>query len=140
MLQSGHYSRLLPPLRHLGVRVLTREENELLTKTGPGTPMGEVMRRYWLPAFLSDELPEPDCAPVKVRLLGEELVGFRDSSGQVGLLDEYCSHRRASLFLGRNEEGGLRCIYHGWKYDVEGKVLDTPVEPENSMIRHHVRQ
>jgi phthalate 4,5-dioxygenase len=123
-----------------GVAVLTREENELLTKTGPGTPMGEVMRRYWLPALLADELPAPDCPPVKVRLLGEELVAFRDSEGRVGLLDEFCAHRRASLFLGRNEECGLRCIYHGWKFDVEGRILDTPVEPEQSNIRHHVRQ
>jgi nitrite reductase/ring-hydroxylating ferredoxin subunit len=120
--------------------VLTREENELLTRTGPGTPMGEVMRRYWLPALLADELPAPDCPPVRVRLLGEDLVAFRDSDGRVGLLDEYCAHRRASLFFGRNEECGLRCIYHGWKYDVEGRIVDTPVEPENSMIRHHVRQ
>jgi phthalate 4,5-dioxygenase len=123
-----------------GVAVLTREENEMLTRTGPGTPMGQVMRRYWLPALLADELPAPDCAPVKVRLLGEDLVAFRDSEGQVGLLDEFCAHRRASLFLGRNEECGLRCIYHGWKYDVEGRILDTPVEPEQSNIRHHVRQ
>jgi nitrite reductase/ring-hydroxylating ferredoxin subunit len=120
--------------------LLTREENELLIRTGPGTPMGEVMRRYWLPALLADELPAPDCPPVRVRLLGEDLVAFRDSNGRVGLLDEYCAHRRASLFFGRNEEGGLRCIYHGWKYDVEGCILDTPVEPDNSMIRHHVRQ
>ena len=120
--------------------MLTREENELLTRTGPGTPMGEVMRRYWLPALLSDELAAPDCPPVRVRLLGEDLVAFRDSEGRVGLLDEFCAHRRASLFFGRNEECGLRCIYHGWKYDVEGRIVDTPVEPENSMIRHHVRQ
>jgi len=102
--------------------------------------MGALMRRYWLPALLSDELPDPDCPPVRVLLLGEELVAFRDSDGRVGLLDEYCSHRRASLFFGRNEECGLRCIYHGWKFDVDGKVLDTPVEPENSMLRHTVRQ
>ena len=120
--------------------MLTREENELLTRTGPGTLMGAVMRRYWLPALLADELPEPDCPPVRVRLLGEDLVAFRDSEGRVGLLDEFCAHRRASLFFGRNEECGLRCIYHGWKYDVEGRVVDTPVEPVESMIRHHVRQ
>ncbi len=120
--------------------MLTPEENDLLTRTGPGTPMGQVMRRYWLPALLSDELPAPDCPPVRVKLLGEDLVAFRDSNGRVGLLDEYCTHRRASLFFGRNEECGLRCIYHGWKYDVDGRILETPVEPETSMIRHHVRQ
>src|SRR4051812_38351407 len=120
--------------------MMTRQDNDRLTRTGPGTPMGALMRRYWLPALLSDELPDPDCPPVRVLLLGEELVAFRDSDGRVGLLDEYCSHRRASLFFGRNEECGLRCIYHGWKFDVDGKVLDTPVEPENSMLRHTVRQ
>jgi phenylpropionate dioxygenase-like ring-hydroxylating dioxygenase large terminal subunit len=98
------------------------------------------MRRYWLPALLGDELPEPDCAPVRVKLLGEDLVAFRDSDGRVGLLDEFCAHRNASLFFGRNEECGLRCIYHGWKYDVDGRIVDTPVEPEDSNIRHHVRQ
>ena len=102
--------------------------------------MGQVMRRYWLPALLAEELPTPDCPPVRVKLLGEDLVAFRDSNGRVGLLDEYCTHRRASLFFGRNEDCGIRCIYHGWKYDVDGRILDTPVEPENSMIRHHVRQ
>ena len=80
--------------------------------------MGEVMRRYWIPAALSSELPEPDGAPVRVKLLGERLVAFRDTHGRIGILDEFCAHRRASLFLGRNEESGLRCVYHGWKYDV----------------------
>lgn len=119
--------------------MLTQEENERLTRVGPGSPMGELLRRYWLPALLSRELPEPDCAPVRVRLLGEDLVGFRDSDGRVGLLAEHCSHRRASLFYGRNEECGLRCIYHGWKYDVDGNILDTPAEPPESMLRHHVK-
>src|SRR6266487_6856387 len=102
---------------------LTREENELLSRVGPGTPMGEFFRRYWIPACLSDEIPEPDCPPARVRLLGEDLVAIRDTSGRAGLLSEYCSHRLASLFYGRNEEGGLRCIYHGWKYDVDGRLL-----------------
>lgn len=89
---------------------------------------------------MSRELPEPDCSPVGVRLLGEDLVAFRDSNGRVGLLDEHCAHRRASIFYERNEECGLRCIYHGWKYDVEGNILDTPAEPAESMIKHHIKQ
>src|SRR5688572_24987439 len=120
--------------------MLSREDNALLTRVERGTPMGTTLRRYWIPALLARELPEPDCAPVRVRLLGEDLIAFRDTQGRIGLLDEYCPHRRASLFFGRNEECGLRCIYHGWKYDVDGRILETPVEPEQSMIRHHVRQ
>ena len=99
--------------------MLPREENDLITLVGPGTPLNTVMRSYWLPALLSQEIPEPDCAPVRVRLLGEDLVAFRDSQGRVGLLDEHCPHRGTSLFFGRNEECGLRCIYHGWKYGRE---------------------
>lgn len=118
--------------------MLSREENELLTRTGPGAPMGELLRRYWIPALLSEEIPEPDCPPVRVRLLGEDLVAFRDSTGRVGLLDEHCSHRGTSLFYGRNEECGLRCIYHGWKYDVEGNVIDTPAEPADSTLKYKV--
>ncbi len=120
--------------------MLTTEENELLTRVGPGTPMGNVFRRYWIMAGISREIPEPDSPPVRVRLLGEDLVMFRDTSGRVGLIAEKCAHRRASLFYGRNEEGGLRCIYHGWKYDTAGRILDTPAEPAESMIRHHVTQ
>jgi phenylpropionate dioxygenase-like ring-hydroxylating dioxygenase large terminal subunit len=119
--------------------MLSKEENELLCRVGPGAPMGDVFRRYWLPAVRSIDLPAPDCPPVRVRLLGEDLVAFRDSNGRVGLLAEKCSHRRASLFYGRNEECGLRCIYHGWKYDVDGNILDTPAEPAESMIKHHVK-
>jgi phenylpropionate dioxygenase-like ring-hydroxylating dioxygenase large terminal subunit len=119
--------------------MLTREENDLLTHVGPGTPMGEVFRRYWIVAGISREIPEPDCPPVRVRLLGEDLVMFRDSDGRIGLVAEKCPHRRASLFYGRNEECGLRCVYHGWKFDVAGDILETPVEPINSMIRHHVK-
>ena len=117
----------------------TAAENEMLTRVGPGTPMGELFRRYWIPAVLSEEVPEPDCPPVRTKLLCEDLVAFRDSSGRVGLLAENCAHRRASLFYGRNEEGGLRCIYHGWKYGVDGTILDTPPEPEESMIKHHTK-
>ena len=118
--------------------MLFTEENELLTRTGPGTPMGEMIRRYWIPALLSEELPEPDCAPVRVRLLGEDLVAFRDSKGRIGLLDEHCSHRGTSLFYGRNEDCGLRCIYHGWKYDIEGNVIETPAEPPGSTLKNKV--
>jgi phthalate 4,5-dioxygenase oxygenase subunit len=119
--------------------VLTREENELLTRVGPGTPMGTLMRRYWLPALLSSEL-EADGEPKQIKLLGERLVAFRDTSGAVGLLDENCPHRGASLAYGRNEECGLRCIYHGWKVDVHGNIVDTPSEPEDSTFRHRIQQ
>ena len=98
------------------------------------------MRRYWIPALLSEEIPEPDSPPVRVRLLGEDLVAFRDSQGRVGLLDEHCAHRGTSLFFGRNEECGLRCIYHGWKYDVDGNVLETPAEPAGSTLKDKVHQ
>ena len=116
--------------------MLTREDNELLTRIGRGTPMGEMIRRHWVPACLSEELPAPDCDPLRVRLLGEDLVAFRDTSGRVGLMDEHCPHRGASLFFGRNEEGGLRCLYHGWKMDADGTVLDTPCEPFTRRLRH----
>ena len=109
--------------------MLSKEVNELLCRVGPGTPMGETLRRYWLPACLSAELPEPDGAPARVKLLGESLVAFRDTSGRIGLVDDFCPHRGASLWLGRNEAGGLRCIYHGWKFDVGGSCLDQMNEP-----------
>ncbi len=92
--------------------------------------MGETLRRYWIPALLDWELPEPDCAPVRLRLLGEDLVAFRCSSGRIGVLDEYCPHRRTSLWLGRNEEDGLRCVYHGWKFDITGQCVDQMNEPQ----------
>jgi len=119
--------------------MLSREENEILTRVGASTPMGELMRRYWIPALLSEEIPAPDCPPVRVRLLGEDLVAFRDSQGRVGLLGEHCAHRGSSLFFGRNEECGLRCVYHGWKYDVDGNVLDTPAEPAASDFKKKLR-
>ena len=100
--------------------MLTKERNDLITQTGPGTPMGDVFRCYWHPALLADELPEPDCAPVRVELLSEKLIAFRDTKGRLGLMDEMCAHRRTSLWFGRNEENGLRCPYHGWQYDVTG--------------------
>ncbi|MPZ15034.1 MAG: Rieske 2Fe-2S domain-containing protein [Chloroflexi bacterium] len=119
--------------------MVSREAYELLTRVGSGTPMGELIRRFWVPACLSEELPEPDCDPIRLRLLGEDYVAFRDSDGRVGVMDEHCPHRGASLFLGRNEEGGLRCLYHGWKMDVHGNVLETPCEPAESRIRFHVK-
>ena len=115
--------------------MLRPDENERLVRVGPGTPAGELFRRYWPPACLSSELPEADGAPVRVRLLGEDLVAFRDSGARVGLLDAYCRHRRAPLFFGRNEECGLRCVYHGWKFDVDGRCVDMPSEPADSPLK-----
>ena len=106
--------------------MLTKEANELLTRVSPGTPMGKVFRRFWLPALLVEELEMPDSPPVRLRLLCEDLVAFRDTSGRVGIIEAYCSHRLAPLFFGRNEENGLRCAYHGWKFDVEGNCIDMP--------------
>jgi phenylpropionate dioxygenase-like ring-hydroxylating dioxygenase large terminal subunit len=117
---------------------ISKELNEKLTRIGPGTPMGEVFRRYWIPACLAEELPEPDGPPIRVRLLGEDLVAFRDTAGDVGLLDAYCAHRRAPLFFGRNEECGLRCVYHGWKFDTLGNCVDMPSEPPYSKFRLRV--
>ncbi len=119
--------------------MLSGEENELLTRVGPGTPMGELLRYYWIPALLSEEISSPDCAPVQVGLLGEKLVAFRDSKGKIGLLGEHCLHRGTSLFYGRNEDCGLRCIYHGWKYDVDGRIVDTPAEPPDSDFKAKIR-
>ncbi|MBI3514561.1 MAG: Rieske 2Fe-2S domain-containing protein [Proteobacteria bacterium] len=118
--------------------MLSREDNELLTRVGAGTPMGDTLRLYWLPALIASEVAEPDGPPVRVRLLGEDLVAFRDSDGRIGLLDEFCPHRRASLFFGRNEECGLRCVYHGWKFDVQGRCIDQMNEPADSQFGHKV--
>jgi phthalate 4,5-dioxygenase oxygenase subunit len=120
--------------------MLSVEENRLITQVGAGTPMGTLFRRYWLPAMLSSELPEADCPPVRLRLLGEDLVAFRATSGRVGVLDTYCPHRNANLFWGRNEEEGLRCVYHGWKFDVDGACIDMPSEPPTSRYNEKVRQ
>jgi phthalate 4,5-dioxygenase oxygenase subunit len=119
--------------------MISHEENRALTQTGAATPMGDLFRRYWLPALLATELPAPDCAPVRVQLLGEKLVGFRDSLGRLGLIDEFCAHRGVSLWFGRNEECGLRCPYHGWKYDVTGQCVDLPSEGENGPLRPRIR-
>ena len=115
------------------------DKNAYLTAVGPGTPMGRLIRSYWIPLLHSHELAEPDGAPVRIRLLGESLVAFRDTSGRVGLLDHHCPHRRASLFYGRNEQGGLRCAYHGWKFAVDGQCLDMPNEPASCPLQRKVR-
>jgi len=112
--------------------MLRKEQNDLLTQTGPGTPMGQLFRCSWVPALLAEELPENDCPPVRVKLLSERLLAFRDSDGRLGLIDEFCAHRGVSLWFGRNEEKGLRCPYHGWKYDVTGQCVDVPSEPAES--------
>jgi phthalate 4,5-dioxygenase len=119
--------------------VLSQQDNELLCRVGPGTAMGDLMRQYWLPAMRSDELPAPDCPPLRVRLLGEDLIAFRVTSGNVGLIANSCPHRGASLFFGRNEEEGLRCVYHGWKFDVAGSCVDMPSEPAESNFKSKVR-
>jgi phenylpropionate dioxygenase-like ring-hydroxylating dioxygenase large terminal subunit len=119
--------------------MLTREENELVSRVGRGSPMGDLMRHYWMPALLSSELPSPDSDPVRVMLLGEQLIAFRDSSNNVGLIQNNCPHRGASLFFGRNEESGLRCVYHGWKFDVHGSCVDMPNEPAESDFRSKVK-
>ena len=105
--------------------MLTREENELLCRVEGDAPMGRLIRRHWMPALLAEEIPGPDSDPVPLRLLGEDLVAFRDTDGRVGVMDRYCPHRRASLVFGRNEDCGLRCLYHGWKVDVEGNEAAT---------------
>lgn len=115
--------------------MLRPEDNEKITRVGPGTPGGEFLRRYWQPFLLSSELPERDGAPLRVRLLGEDLIAFRDSDGQVGLIDAYCPHRRAPMFFGRNEECGMRCVYHGWKFDRHGDCVDMPSEPAGTPLQ-----
>ncbi len=119
--------------------MLRPEDNERLVRVGPGTPGGALLRRYWMPAALSAELPEPDGAPLRVRLLGEDLIAFRDSAGAVGLVDAYCPHRRAPMFFGRNEECGLRCVYHGWKFDRNGECTDMPSEPAGTPLQAKVK-
>src|SRR5678815_4151933 len=119
--------------------MLSREDNELVSRTGPGTPMGEFMRQYWIPAMLSSEVPGPDSDPVRILLLNEKLIAFRDTNGQVGLIQNHCPHRGASLFFGRNEEAGLRCVYHGWKFDVAGNCVDMPNEPAESDFKSKVK-
>lgn len=117
--------------------MLTKEENELLCRIGPQTPMGDLFRRYWHPICLSEQLPTPDCAPLHVRHLGEDYVAFRDTNGRIGLLDEFCMHRGASLTLGRVEECGIRCIFHGWKFSVDGELMEVPNHPDPAYMKRH---
>jgi phthalate 4,5-dioxygenase len=119
--------------------MLSKEDNELLTNTDAGTPMGELFRRFWLPVALSEELPGPDCVPVKLKIMSEDLIAFRDTDGAVGLVDAYCPHRGAPMFFGRNEEQGLRCVYHGWKFDVSGRCTDLPNTPEGDTFKNKVK-
>ena len=118
--------------------MISQEMNQLLTQTGPGTPGGELMRRYWQPVALSEEVP-PGSAPFPVRIFSEDLVLFRDEHGQLGLLGKQCPHRCTDLSYGRIEDGGLRCLYHGWLFDVKGKCLEQPAEPENSTYKDEIK-
>ena len=119
--------------------MLTFEENEMLTQSGKGTPGGAYFRSFWLPVVLSKELPEPDCPPVRVKMLGESLLAFRDTQGRVGLIDPRCPHRGANLYYGRNEDSGIRCVYHGWKFDVDGRCLEMPNAPPDSRYKERVK-
>ena len=119
--------------------MLNAADNALLTRSGKGTPMGELLRRFWHPALLSAELPEPDGPPRKIRLLGEDLLAFRDTSGRVGIVEPHCPHRGANLYFGRNEDCGLRCVYHGWKFDVDGNCVDLPTSPPESGYKDTIK-
>ena len=119
--------------------MLSAEENELLTRYGAGTPVGELMRRFWVPCLMSAEIGEPDGDPVRVTIMGEELLAFRDTTGRAALVDAYCAHRGAPLFYARNEECGLRCVYHGWKYDADGNCVDMPNEPPYSRFKDRIK-
>jgi len=119
--------------------MLSVQDNELVTNTDPGTPMGELFRRFWIPVALSQEVPGPDCVPVKLKILNEDLIAFRETDGKVGLVDAFCPHRGAPMFFARNEERGLRCVYHGWKFNVDGSCADLPNTPEGDVFRNKVR-
>ena len=118
---------------------MTPEQNDLLCRVEGNAPMGRLMRQHWLPACMIEEVAEPDGTPLRVRLLGENMVVFRDSEGRIGALDELCPHRRASLAFGRNEECGLRCLYHGWKFDVNGNAVDMSSEPADAKLRETMK-
>ena len=119
--------------------MLKPEQNQYLTRTDAGTAMGRLFRCYWLPALLASELPEDGCPPVRLKLLGEKLLAVRDGSGRLGLIDEFCAHRRVSLWFGRTEDDGIRCPYHGWKYGTDGQCLEIPSEPEESIVCSRIR-
>ncbi len=131
-------------LARRGLRMLRQDVNELLTQTGPGTPMGDLFRQYWIPALLAEELPENGCPPVRLKLLSERMLAVRDHAGNYGLIDEFCAHRGASLWFGNTNDSdqgcpGIRCAYHGWKYDVAGQCVEVPSEPENSSFAAKVK-
>jgi phenylpropionate dioxygenase-like ring-hydroxylating dioxygenase large terminal subunit len=119
--------------------MLSSADNQLLTQVGPGTAVGELFRRFWIPALLADELPGPDCEPLRLRLLGEDLIAFKDTNSRVAIVDAFCPHRSAPLFFGRNEECGLRCVYHGWKFDVHGNCVEMPNCTEGESFKEHVK-
>ena len=118
--------------------MLSRQDNEMLCRVGAGTPMGELLRQYWIPALPSSEFPVSDSPPKRMKLLGQNLVMFRDTEGGMGALDEACPHRGASMYFGRNEGCGLRCSYHGWKFDTEGTCVELPTEPASSTFKDKV--
>jgi phthalate 4,5-dioxygenase oxygenase subunit len=118
--------------------MLSVEDNELVINTDKGTPMGELFRRFWLPVALSEELPGPDCVPIKLKIMNEDLIAYRDTDGKVGLIDAFCPHRGAPMFFARNEESGIRCVYHGWKFDTTGACVDLPNSPEGDTFMHKV--
>src|ERR1044071_3164617 len=119
--------------------MLSKQDNDIMCQVGPGTMMGDLCRLFWIPGMTSDELPSPDCPPMRIRLLGENLIAFRATSGAVGVIQNACPHRGASMFFGRNEEEGLRCVYHGWNFDVAGNCVDMPSEPAESNFKAKVR-
>jgi phenylpropionate dioxygenase-like ring-hydroxylating dioxygenase large terminal subunit len=119
--------------------MLSRADNEFLTQSGAGTPMGQLLRRFWVPALLAAELPERDGPPRKIRIMGEDLLAFRDSDGRIGIVEPHCPHRGANLYFGRNEECGLRCAFHGWKFDVEGNCVDLPTSPPESTYKDTIK-
>ncbi len=119
--------------------MLSQTDNEFLTRSGKGVPMGELLRRYWMPALLSDELPERDGGQKRIKILGEELLAFRNTEGRVGIVEPHCPHRGADLYYGRNEECGLRCSYHGWKFDIEGNCVDLPTSPPASTYKDTIK-
>ena len=121
--------------------MLSADDNRLLTQSDAGTPMGELLRRFWLPVLLSEEIPEPDGTPKKITVMGEALLAFRDTTGRVGIIDQNCPHRGANLWLGRNEQCGIRCVYHGWKFDADGRCVDMPTSyPDlNAKDKIHIK-
>jgi nitrite reductase/ring-hydroxylating ferredoxin subunit len=114
-------------------------ENAFLTQSGPDTPMGDLLRRFWMPALLSEELPERDGPPKKIRILGEDLLAFRQTDGRVGIVEPHCPHRGANLYFGRNEECGIRCAFHGWKFDIDGNCVDLPTSPPESTYKDTIK-